>query len=205
MDFDVMQMPSALISTRHCPITGTDVETTGFIAGYHEICEVAFVVADSDLEPTDQHFYMRVRPEFPERNDPKAMAIHGISMEELKKWPTANIVLDMFDHWFENLKLPLNKKLTPLAQNWSFENRFYAAWMGEERMGKYLSLPRDTLRVAIWMNDRACFRCEPLPFPENCKLEQICTRLGITYTGGHNALADSILTIKAYKELMRRG
>lgn len=202
---DVIQMPSALISTRHCPMTGTDVETTGFIAGYHEMCEVGFVVANSDLEPTDKHFYMRIRPKFPERCDPNAMAVHGISLEELDKWPTANIVLDMFDEWFESLKLPLNKKLTPVAQNWSFEKSFYEAWMGGERMNAYFSLPRDTLRVAVWMNDRACFRCEALPFPENCKLEQICTRLGIPYENSHNALADSILALRAYKELMRRG
>jgi len=202
---DEDMMPSALISTRQCPIAGTDVETTGFLADHHEICEVAFVIADSDLNPTDQYFYSRIRPTYPERCEPEAMAVHGITLEELNRWPTAPIVLDQFNHWFDRLDLHLNKKLTPLAQNWSYECKFYETWMGGELMRKYFSLPRDTLRVAAWMNDRACFRCEPLPFPENCKLEQICTRLGIPYEDAHNALADSIMTIKAYKELLRRG
>lgn len=202
---EVIQMPSALISTRHCPLTGTDVETTGFTAGFHEIVEVAFVISDSDLNITDEHFYMRIRPEYPERCVPEAMRVHGISLEELDKWPPANVVLDMFEHWFEGLKLPLNKKLTPIAQNWSMECKFYDAWMGEELMRKYFSLPRDTLRIAAWMNDRACFRCEPLPFPESCKLSQLCERLGVSYDNSHNALADSIATVKLYKELLRRG
>lgn len=186
-------------------MAGTDVETTGFTAGYHEIVEVAFVVCDSDLEPTNKVFYSKIRPEFPERADPEAARVHGISMEELQRWPPAHVVLDNFDTWFESLGLPLNKRLTPIAQNWSYENKFYIAWMGEELMGKYFSLPRDTLRVAAWMNDRACFNCEALPFPESCKLSQLCTRLGVPYDNHHCALDDSVATVKVYKELMRRG
>jgi DNA polymerase III epsilon subunit-like protein len=197
--------PSTLISTRHCPVTATDVETTGFTAGYHEICEVAFVVLDSDLNITDDHFYSRIRPQHPKRCDPEAMRVHGISLDELNKWPTEPIVLDMFDAWFDKLVLPLNKKLTPLAHNWSMECKFYDAWMGEELMRKYFSLPRDTLRVAAWMNDRACFQSTALPFPDNCKLGQVCERLGVPYEGTHNALDDSIACAKAYKQLLRRG
>lgn len=201
---NIIEMPSALISTRHSPMTATDVETTGFTAGFHEICEVAFVVLDSDLNPTEKVFYSRIRPEYPERIDPEAERTHGISLEELQRWPTAPIVLDMFDAWFEKLGLPLNKKLTPLAHNWAYECKFYEAWMGE-LVGKYFSLPRDTLRVAAYMNDRACFHCEALPFPENCKLSQVCERLGVPYDDAHNALADSIACAGAYKELLRRG
>jgi len=201
----IIQMPSTLISTRHSPMTATDVETTGFTAGFHEIIEVAFVVLDSDLEPTDNYFYSRIRPERPQNCDPKAMRIHGITLDELNRWPVASVVLDMFNKWFDDLKLPLNKKLTPLAQNWSMENKFYDAWMGETLMSKYFSLPRDTLRVAAFMNDRACVQCEEFPFPESCQLGEICRRLGIDYEDAHNALADSLVTAKVYKELLRRG
>ncbi len=201
---NIIQMPSAMISTRHCPMTATDAETTGFAAGYHEICEVAFVVLNSDLEP-DQHFYMRIRPKYPERCDPKAMRVHGIPLSELQKWPTSDIVLDMFDDWFKSLNLPLNKKLTPLCHNWSFDKGFYEDFFGHELMRRYFSLPRDTLRVAVFMNDRACFRCEQFPFPESCQLKDLCKRLGVPYEGAHNALSDSLMTAKVYKELLRRG
>jgi len=185
-------------------MTATDVETTGFTAGFHEIVEVAFVVLNSDLEPTDDYFYMRINPTHPHRCDPEAMAVHGITLEELEKWPTGDVVLDMFDTWFNNLKLPLNKKLCCLAHNWSMECKFYDAWFGEELMSKYFSLPRDSLRVATYLNDRACFRCEALPFPDSCQLKDVCSRLGVPYENGHNALADSIATAGAYKELLRR-
>lgn len=199
-----IKMPSSLISTRHCPMTATDVETTGLIAGWHEIVEVAFIVLDSDLEPTTDYFHYKIRPQFEERITPKSMQIHGITLEELAKWPTADIVLDIFNEWFEGLELPHNKKLTPLAHNWSYESKFYEAWMGSELMYKYFSLPRDSLRVATYLNDRACFRCEQLPFPDNCQLGEVCRRLGITNLDPHSAFADSIATAACYKQLLRR-
>jgi len=205
MTLPIIEMPSSLISTRHCPMTATDVETTGLIAGFHEIVQMAFVVLDSDLNPTDDYFDHFVRPQFPERADPKAMEVHNISLEELKnRGLPADIVRDMFHEWFKDLNLPLNKRLTPLAQNWSMEKSFYEDFFGIEAMWQYFSLPRDTLRVAIFANDRACFRCESLPFPENCKLPELCKRLGVSFVDHHNALADSIATAAVYKELLRK-
>jgi len=198
-------MPSSLISVRHSPMTATDVETTGLVAGFHEIVQIAFVVLDSDLEPTDDFFYHHIRPQFLDRIDPKAMGVNKIDLEELNRIGLpADTVKDMFHEWFKTLNLPLNKKLTPLAQNWSFENKFYEDFFGFEGMYQYFSLPRDTLRVAVFANDRACFRCEPLPFPESCKLPELCRRLGVPFENHHNALADSIATAAVYKELMRK-
>ena len=201
----MIEFPSALISTRHNPMAGLDLETTGLIAGYHEIIQIACVVADDEIEPTDKYFYMHVRPEHIDRIDEGAAGIHGIDLAELSNWPTADIVLDMFNEWFEGLNLPLNKKLTPVVQNWSFESKFLEAWMGSSEMSQKFSLPRDPLRVAAWMNDRACFRCDPLPFPEDCRLNSLCDRLGVELDNHHNALADAIAGLRVYKELMRKG
>ena len=198
-----MSLP-ALISTRQCPMVGLDLETTGLDATFHEICQIAVVVADDELEPTDQYFYMHIRPEHPDRIDEESFAVHGIDLDELNNWPTGDVVLDMFNEWFEKLDLPLGKKLTPVVQNWSFENRFLNAWMGPSEMSQKFALPRDPLRVAAWMNDRASWRCEPLPFPDNCRLDSLCERLGVDLDNHHNALSDAIAGLRVYKELLRK-
>ena len=204
MQDSIVEFPSALISTNHCPMTAVDVETTGTVAGYHEICEMAWVPLDSELEPTGNHFYMRVRPDHPERADPDSMRVHGITMEELMMWPNARQVEELWEEWFQNLNLPLGKKLAPLAHNWKYEAGFIESWLGITMMKKRLTLPRDTLRAMAYQNDRACFHCQQLPW-SSMTLESGCEKLGIPLDGHHNALQDAIATARIYKELLRMG
>jgi len=184
-------------------MTSVDYETTGFEAGYHEIIEMAFVPLDSDLDPVERgHFYTRVNPLYPERADPKAMETNGISLEELKKWPNLEKVTSMWEEWFRKMNLPLGKKLCPLAQNWSMENKFTEDWMGIPMMRKRFTLARDPLRAAAYENDKACFQCRQLPF-STMTLKALCEHFGIPLLHEHNALHDAIATARVYKELLR--
>ena len=122
-------------------IASVDVETTGPVARYHEIIQIAVVILGDDLKPTGDRFYSNIRPDFPERADPEATAVHRISFEELESEPDQSKVADLFEEWTKSLGLKASGRLIPLAHNWPFENSFLCAWLGNKGMEVALSLP----------------------------------------------------------------
>ncbi|MFA6167177.1 MAG: 3'-5' exonuclease [Gemmatimonadaceae bacterium] len=59
-----------------------DVETTGLVAGYHEIIDAGFVITDLDGNVLDS-LYIRIQPEHPERLSTGAAKVNGF---DAAKW-----------------------------------------------------------------------------------------------------------------------
>jgi len=59
-----------------------DVETTGLVAGYHEMIDAGFVITDLDGNVVDS-LYIRIQPEHPERLSPGAARVNGF---DATKW-----------------------------------------------------------------------------------------------------------------------
>jgi len=77
------------------------------------------------------------------------------------------------------------------------------SWLGEETYARYFHWNiADTMIVAQFLNDRAAFRCEKVPFSKK-NLSYICSSLNIPTTGAHDALQDCIATAEAYHRMMR--
>ena len=175
-------------------MAAVDVETTGREAGFHEIIQIAVQPLDAHLEPIKGllPFYMNICPEHPQRNDPGAMRVHKIDLANLRqsgldKWKVA----DLFDEWVQRLDLPYRKSLVPLAHNWAFEAGFLKDWLGLESFNQFFHPhPRDTMLLALSINDRAIFRGLAPLFP-HLGLASICNRLGIPLLDHHDALADA--------------
>lgn len=55
-----------------------DVETTGLVAGYHEMIDAGFVITDLDGNVVDS-LYIRIQPEHPERLSPGAAKVNGFA------------------------------------------------------------------------------------------------------------------------------
>lgn len=53
-----------------------DVETTGLVAGYHEMIDAGFVITDLDGNVVDS-LYIRIQPEHPERLSAGAAKVNG--------------------------------------------------------------------------------------------------------------------------------
>ena len=56
-----------------------DVETTGLVAGYHELIDAGVIVTTIDGDIVDRLF-LRMMPDHPERLDPGAAAVNGFSV-----------------------------------------------------------------------------------------------------------------------------
>jgi DNA polymerase III epsilon subunit-like protein len=187
---------------KHNLITAIDIETSGVRPGYHEILQIAVVPLDSELVPIGNHFYTNVQPEYPERTEPEALRINGLSPDDLLDAPTQSRVADMLYEWFETLKLPQTGRLIPMAHNWAFENSFLKAWLGTAELDRIFHyLPRDAMIFSLALNDAAALKGEEIPYG-SVGLRELCKQFGIINTQPHDALADSIAEAAVYKALL---
>lgn len=186
-------------------LAAVDVETTGTVDGYHEIVQVAVVPLTDDIEPSDDMppFYMKIKPDYPERAEKMAMQVNGLNLDELKFCPDRWEAADLFDDWFENLKLPMYKKLIYLTQNAPFDIPFLKQWLGVIGFSKYFTpRGRDTMFTATAYNDYATWRNMPIPF-NRVGLKELCEYFGVDFNNHHDALSDCLATARVYKELLR--
>lgn len=186
-------------------MAAVDYETTGRRPGYHEIIQIAIQPLDSELKPslTIKPFYTTVRPNFPDRWENSAGFVHGIDKNELLiHAPEAERVKDLMWEWFERLDMPFGKPLVPLAHNSPFEASFGKMFLGVDRHDQiFHSHWRDSMTLAVCMNDRAAFAGEEIPFAR-VGLTSMCRKLKIVNTRPHDALADAIAEAEVYRALL---
>jgi DNA polymerase III epsilon subunit-like protein len=194
-----------LINMNNNLLCAVDVETTGTVFGHHEIIQVAAVPLNHDFEPHPDYrfFYLNLAPDFPKRASKEATAKHGIKIEGLEDCVSQVRGAELFEEWFNNLDLPMGKRLTPLAHNGGFERGFLSHWLGQEAYDAiWQSHPRDSMLLALSINDVYCWHGRVHPF-HTVSLISMCNRFGIPLDNAHDALADCLATAKLYAELMR--
>lgn len=186
-------------------MVAVDLECTGTRPNYHEPVQIAVVPLNSDFRPLDgvRPFYTNIQPQFPERADRRATGVHGLDLSSLTMYaPHPDKVADMLIEWFENLDLPYDKNLVPLAHNWAFESGFLKAWLGVDLTDKiFHSHARDGMLTALHMNDKAIFRGEPAPF-NRVGLGSLCRKFNVINSKEHDALADCIAEAEVYRRLV---
>jgi len=182
-----------------------DVETTGLDPEYHEVWQVAIIPLTFNLErdKTRTPFELYVRPSVFETMEFDELALtrkqydfvneHGLDPEQ---------GVDMFDKWFEKMQLKEGRRIVPVAQNWKFDHQYMQKFMGFEHYNYHFDgLNRDTLRLALSINDLAEFSGEPIPFSRT-NLSVLCKKLGVTLDNAHDALEDAYATAQVYKKLL---
>jgi DNA polymerase III epsilon subunit-like protein len=186
-----------------------DFETTGLIAGWHEIIQIAVVPLDADLRPNKdiRPFYQNLAPKFPERQElGGAGTIHGLDLNNLiLNAPSSEKVADLLVDWWERLDLPAQKCLVPLAHNWAFESSFGKAWLGDALFNEmFHSHARDGMLLAGSLNDRAAFAGEPVPYAL-VGLISLAEHFGIVHDNPHDALNDCVAEAEVYRSLLLQG
>lgn len=183
-----------------------DFETTGRRPGYSEIIQIAILPLDADFRPLDsvRPFYINIKPAHPERAERGAFNVHGLDIDMLLLHaPEQDRAVDLLYEWFNRLDLPQNKVIVPLAHNWAFESAFLKGWLGPDMVDQmFHSHARDSMLLAIALNDRAYTLGEKLPF-SRVSLPALCAQLGVTNDNAHDALADCKATAEVYRRLLR--
>jgi DNA polymerase III epsilon subunit-like protein len=194
-------------------VIAMDTETTGLTAGHNEMIQFAAVVLDSNFNPRADinPFVIELQPRYPEnldetlRDKPSYIerihhaTIHGIDQDK---------AVDMFADWYANIGIQLNSygnpcKAIPLGQNYQFDLGFIKHWLGGIRnYEQYFDYHyRDTMCLALGLNDRAALKNERIPFPK-VSLQYLSTTLGVVNRAPHTALGDAVCTAEVYKKLV---
>ena len=110
---------------------------------------------------------------------------------------------DLFVEWFYKLKLAENKRIMPLAHNWTFDSSFIKKWLGPKTYGFHIDgRYRDSMSIAQYINDKADHKNERIPFPK-VNLSYIASQLKIPHESAHTALGDCVVTGEVYRELVK--
>lgn len=198
----------SLIHLNGHQLCAVDCETTGLRAGYHEIIQVSMLPLDAWFEPYAEisPLDLILRPEYPHRADDEAIRKVGKDRfdQAVKSGLPQEKGLEIFEDWLMRMPIPEGKRLVPVAHNWPFDSNFLRVWMGYESHNQYYdSRVRDTMQVASYLNDRADFAGDTIPFPKNLQLSTLAARLDIEIDGRlHDSLYDCLLTAKIYRTLL---
>jgi len=197
---------SGMVNINGHLLVAIDLETTGTQPGYHEIIQIAIVPLDADIKPLEgvHPFYTHIKPLHPKHESVGAKHKHKIPMEDLLLHaPEPDRVADWLVEWFEKLDLPFKRCLVPLAHNWAFESSFLKAWLGTPMVDSlFHAHARDSMLYAVGLNDHALFAGEPVPF-NSVGLGALCTKLKVTNSNPHDALADCLASAEVYRTLLR--
>ncbi len=203
-------MAMSLIHLNGNLLCSIDTETTGLIPGKHDIIQVAVVPLDSNLQPLKEihgrlllPFVLDIIPKRPHNIEKEAMRVNGRQLSELMRTATEPFkAADMFEEWFESLKLGIGKKIAPLGQNYPFDRGFLIDWLGDLNYDQFFDYNiRDTKSTALFLNDLADSKAEPCPYPKY-KLSSLCERLGVSLEKAHDALADARATAEVYRRMI---
>ncbi len=189
-----------------------DIKTTGPDPLEHEICELAIIPLFDDFSRRHdlQILDLLITPQ---KNN------IDIKYCRLKKTPVEKSQISGHSHsaatmllerWISDLELGYNKKIAPVAYNYSHEQSFLIEWLGRLN---YATMFDDTnirdVRVAArFLNDFAYIRDVECPYKKVekswlCKTLNVFTDYGTPKAALHNAAIEADIYAEMMKQLAK--
>lgn len=192
-----------------------DTETTGLDPRFNDIWQICILALDHTLRPDKSvmPFYILIKPDSVDYIDweiPVFAKNKGKIAEAVARGHDKFAAVDLLAEWIKKLGLPVTKygtpkKIEPLGQNYAFDKAFIEQWLGIEQYQEWFDYHyRDTMQTALYLNDRASFHAEKVPFSK-VNLKWLAKELGVALDGHHDALADCVATAEVYRKLCNRG
>jgi DNA polymerase-3 subunit epsilon len=166
-----------------------DLETTGLSqAKGHRIIEIGMIIADLDTEKELGRYVRRLNPG--RKIDPKAQAVHGISLEDLKDEPKWEDIAPQVNRI-------INQSHLLVAHNMDFDGSFI--------VGELLRVgidPPDIASVCTMEEGRWATPIGKLP-----TLYELCFAVGVEYDHeqAHGAIYDVEVMMAAFFQARRLG
>jgi DNA polymerase III epsilon subunit-like protein len=137
-----------------------DTETSGLKAGFNDLLQIAIVPLRPDLTPNTDiiPFHTKLQPKRPHNFDHESTKVHGTNLEDSMQYGMDPwTAVELFDQWFNSLKLPFKKLLIPLGHNYTFDKDFILDWMGGviAYNSYFHGHVRDSMSAALFINDVA--------------------------------------------------
>lgn len=183
-----------------------DIETSGLQPLYHDILQLSIVPVAPNITPSKEFpiFHIKIKPARPERADLMKGINKALFTDCINNGMAPETAEERLREWFNDLDLPLRKKIVPLGHNYvNFDRLFIMDWLGGPCSYDefFRSDSRDTLHSALFLNDMADWFSEKIPFPK-WSLSYLCSQLGVENPNPHDAVSDCLATIACYRKLM---
>ncbi len=171
-----------------------DVETTGLLAGVHEIVDVSIILHDNQFKPLDK-FTSQIRPMRPELISPEAIIINKLKLHELREAPTPVQVRNAFFSWHE--EIAEGKIIFPLGHNYGgFDKGFLYKFFGLFYEDYFYYKNRDTFVLSQAMKD-----CGLLNLDQSLSLINLCDYFDVPHKP-HTSHGDAIATLILYRKFI---
>ena len=147
------------------------IETTGPDPRRHDIFEICILLLDNHFRMSQAivPFYIMIQPLRPENiniEDYKSGMKTKIEEATIKGLPPS-VAADRLEDWIAELDMPHGKKIVPLVFDWEHTSGFLRNWLGIQTYRHLISSDaRDIQTVALFTNDRANVRAQPIPYPK---------------------------------------
>ena len=167
-----------------------DIETTGFKVGYHDIIEVAVVIADpsKDYEVVDE-LEIKIKPERIENADAQALRINGYNETDWMFAYSLEQAMKMLADKVENTVMVAHN----ITFDWTFLEHAFRTTGIEPKL--YRKLDSFSIAYAKFSNE---------PNINKFSLKALAEYFGLTNEKAHTALADTRVTVAIFRELMKR-
>lgn len=188
------------------PMCAIDVETTGSDPDINEIWQLAIIPLDANIEPRTDIIPLNIiiKPENLNHIDYKSEAVIKAILSGFDK----ESVKDLLIEWIKTLKIGFTKygtpkKIIPLGYNYgAFDLKFMIKWLGLELYNQYFHFAyRDTMTLALMLNDFYGFRADRVPYPKY-NLRWLATHLNISRSHLHDALEDARVCAACYRAML---
>ena len=175
-----------------------DVETTGLVAGYHEMIDAGVVITDLDGNVKDSLF-IRIQPEHPERLSPGAAKVNGFDAEKWKSLGalTTKQAVDTIIAF--NRRAAAGKHVLLTAFNSQFDAAFLEALMHREghtwrELFHYFVLDIPSMAWSLGYRDLTGMAlAKKLGLPDEPRVAE-----------DHTGVTGAMLNVRIYRELRRR-
>lgn len=169
-----------------------DSETTGLKHYLHDIIQLAAIPVINGIN--QKPFNEFCQPLKYEVIEPEALAIHGITIEQLKTFQESDIMLKNFISYLK----AFNTKFMLAGYNVSFDQKFLHSMFSKH------NLTEEYKKLFLVNTHDTMFRAKPLKTQgkiRSLKLTSVAEFLGVKLNDAHNALYDIQATIEVDKKL----
>ncbi len=181
-------------------LCAVDLETTGLNPEAHSIIQIAVVPLGEDFKPdlSIEPFVSFVRARRDIEMDLDAAEVHGLTIPA--DAPDIDQVESRLHRYISSLG-SAETRICPLAHNWAFESKFMTSAFGEKVFSSMFHQPRDSMSLALAINDRRVKHGLP-PLFESVGLPYLCKVLGVKNEKAHDAYYDSLACAEVYSKLL---
>lgn len=174
---------------RHRKLAFIDLETTGLIAGKHEIIEIGCVLVDQATMQEIESFELKIKPQHIETADPQSLIINKYRESD---WVFAVDLKAGLEHFTKKINGAII-----VAHNLFFD------WGFIERALQECGIPEPDHRK-LDLFSIAWAKLHKESWAERFSLRALCEYLGIDNPRAHTALSDSQTAFLIYKKLMEK-